>query len=516
MGGGLAGCAPIDTSDILRVVPHADLQSLDPVVTTIGVVQRHAILTHDFLFGRDSAQRPRPQMVDDWSVSGDGLDWRFHLRGALAFHDGSPVTAADAVASLARWGVRDAYGRQIFAITQELKALDARTLLWRLSRPYGLMLHALSKTGGPVPAIMPARLAETPANQPVREVMGSGPYRFIAEEWIPGSKVVYRRNDAYVPRAEPADGMAGGKIAKVGTIEWLNIRDPQSAVLALANGEVDYVENPTPEFLPLLREAGVKIERTDPLGTQGMLRMNHLHPPFNDPRARQALIYAVNQADFLQAMFGDPDITQVCHSFFGCGSTLQTDAGVPKGIGHDLDKARQLLAQAGYDGRPIVILHPTDIQFMNIATLVLGEALKAIGMTVDLQAMDFGAMSSRRTNRAAPHEGGWHIGLTYWPGNDVADPVGNIPLQASGDKAWPGWPADQALQDLIDAFPYVQGEAERQALADKIQARAYEVVPYLPIGQWYVPVAYSPRLSGVLKVPGTNVFWNIEKGPRVL
>jgi peptide/nickel transport system substrate-binding protein len=511
----LGGCTPIDDSDILRVVPYADLQSIDPVVTTIGIVQRHSILTHDFLFGRDRDQNPQPQMVDTWSVSDDGLSWRFHLRDGLAFHDGSPVTAADVVASLKRWGMRDAYGRQIFAITRTFEAIDARTVSWQLDRPYGLMLHALSKTGGPVPAIMPARLAQTPATTPLHEVMGSGPYRFVAEEWIPGSKVVYRRNDAYIPRAEPPNGMAGGKIARVGTIEWLNIRDPQSAVLALANGEIDFVENPAPEFLPMLAREGLRIERTDPLGTQGMLRMNHLHPPFDDPRARQALFHLVNQADFLQAMFGNPDITETCHSFFGCGSPLSTQAGVPPGIGHDREKAKALMAAAGYDGRPIVILHPTDIQFMNIATLVLGEALKSIGMTVDLQAMDFGAMSSRRTNRAAPENGGWHIGLTYWPGNDIADPVGNIPLQANGDQAWPGWPDDPVLQAMIDRFPYVQSPKQRQSLADQIQIRAYQSVPYVPIGQWHVPVAYSPRLSGVLSVPGTTVFWNIEKGPRV-
>ncbi|MDZ4276296.1 MAG: ABC transporter substrate-binding protein, partial [Erythrobacter sp.] len=288
---------------------------------------------------------------------------------------------------------------------------------------------------------------------------------------------------------------------------------PQSAVLALAAGEVDYVENPTAEFLPMLRGEDVTIVRNDPLGTQGMLRMNHLHPPFDNPLARQALLYLIDQRRYLQAMFGNPDMTQACNEFFVCGSQLGSMAGIPEGFAPDREKARQSLAQSGYDGRPLVILHPTDIQFMNLATLVLADDLRSIEAKVDLQAMDFGAMSSRRANRAAPEDGGWHIGLTYWPGVDVSDPVANSPMQANCDAAWPGWPCDPAHQALIDRYAYAQSDAERQALADQIQASAYRLLPYVPIGLWYNPIAYRNNLQGVLSVPGSSVFWNITKAP---
>jgi peptide/nickel transport system substrate-binding protein len=509
-----SSCAkPPDDSHVLRAVMHADLQSLDPIVTTIGIVQRHALMVYDFLFGRDADGTPQPQMVDQWQTSDDGLDWEFTLRDGLVFHDGAPVTANDVVVSLRRWGVRDAYGRQIFSFTTELRATSASRFIWRLSRPYGLLLHALSKTGGPVAAIMPARIAQASATSSIEESIGSGPFSFDDKAWIPGAKVVYRRNPAYLPRAEAPNGTAGGKQANVDTVEWINIRDPQSAVLALANGEIDYVENPSPEFLPLLRDAGVTIQRSDALGFQGMLRMNHLHPPFDDKRARQALLYLVDQDRYLQAMFGDPAVSTNCNAFFVCGSPLESRFGIPEGIGKDRDKARALMQQSGYDGRPLVILHPTDIQFMNLATLVLADDLKSIGVKVDLQAMDFGAMGSRRVNRSPPQEGGWDIGLTYWPGGNIADPVGNVPMQASCEQAWPGWPCDAAHQALIDAYPFAQGDAARLELANRIQASAYDLVPYVPIGQWYAPVAYSPRVSGVLSVPGTTVLWNIDKAP---
>ncbi len=511
----LSGCTPPDNSNVLRAVLHADLQSLDPVVTTIGIVQRHALMVYDFLFGRDANGMPKPQMVEQWSVSDDRLDWSFTLREGLFFHDSSPVITADVIASLQRWGLRDVYGRQIFAVTKQLVATDERRFVWRLNRPYGLLLHALSKTGGPVAAIMPASVAATSATTSIKNSIGSGPFVFDEAAWVPGAKVVYRKNRNYRPRNEAPDGTAGGKVAYMDTVEWINIRDPQSAVLALANGEIDFVENPSPEFLPLLRNAGVMIQRTDTLGFQGMLRMNHLHPPFDDPRARQAMLYLIDQERYLQAMFGDPEITNNCSAFFVCGSPYESTAGVPEGIGKNRDKARELIEASSYDGRPLVVLHPTDIQFMNLATLVLADDLRSIGVNVDLQAMDFGAMGSRRVNRSSPQAGGWDIGLTYWPGGNISDPVGNVPMQANCEEAWPGWPCDAKHQAMIDAFPYAPDEQARKQLADQIQMSAYELVPYVPIGQWFAPVAYSPRVSGVLSVPGSTVFWNIKKGPYV-
>lgn len=509
------GQARLPDERVLRVVPFADLQSLDPIVTTVGIVQRHATMVYDTLFGRDDNQTPQPQMAQSVSTSPDGLVWTFTLRDGLAFHDGAAVTAEDVVASLKRWAARDANGRQIMARTVSLAASDGKTIVWTLNKPYGLMLQALSKPSGIVPVIMPKRLAETDPNKPITEVIGSGPFEFVREEWVPGSKVVYRRNAKYVPRSEPASGTAGGKIVKVDRVEWINIRDAQSAVLALQNGEVDYVEAPGTDFLPILRSGGMKIVRTDRLGSQGMIRMNHIHPPFDNPKAREALLYLVNQQNMLQTMFSDPELYQTCAAFFVCGSPLENTAGARPDFGKDKAKARQLMIEAGYKGEPIIILHPTDVQTMNLSTLALAEDLKSIGVKVELQAMDFAAMAGRRANRAAPGQGGWHIGLTFWPGLLVSDPIGNVPMQASCEKAWPGWPCDAEHQAMIDRFADLTTLDERKRMAEQIQKSAYEkVVPYVPFGQWFAPVAHSPRLSGVIGMPGTMILWNIAKAPK--
>jgi len=500
---------------ILRVVPNADLQTLDPINTTAGVVQSHAHMVYDQLFGRDAQQRPQPQMVERFETSPDGLSWRFMLREGLAFHDGQPATAEDVVASLRRWAARDPHGRQILAITESLAPeADGRGFSWRLRRPYALMLDALSKPAGNMPAIMPARIAATDPFTNIQDSTGSGPFIFERSEWVPGSRVVYRRNPAYRPRSEPASGTAGGKRVHVDRVEWLNIANAQTAALALMQGEVDFVETPGVDFLPQLRRRRVRIERINTLGFQGMVRMNHLHAPFNDPRARQALLYLVNQEEYLQAMFPDPSLYQVCHAFFVCGSPQETASGVPQGVGRNMDRARQLVRESGYDGRPIVIMNPTDNAFLNAATLVLAQQLQQAGFRTDVQAMDFASMGGRRANRRTPAEGGWDFGLTFWNGLGASDPVGNVPMQASCDRAWPGWACDAEHQALIDAFPYAASEAERRQILDRLQESAYRVVPYVPFGQWFLPVAYSPRLNGVLGMPGIIVMWNIEKAAR--
>jgi peptide/nickel transport system substrate-binding protein len=505
----------IPETRILRVVPNADLQTLDPINTTAGVVQSHAHMVYDQLFGRDAQQRPQPQMVERFETSPDGLAWRFTLREGLAFHDGQPVTAEDVVASLRRWAARDPHGRQLLAITESLAPeADGRSVAWRLRRPYALMLDALSKPAGNMAAIMPARIAATDPFTSIQDTTGSGPFVFDRSGWIPGSRVVYRRNAAYRPRAEPASGTAGGKHVQVDRVEWLNIANAQTAALALMQGEVDFVETPGVDFLPQLRRRGVRIERINALGFQGMIRMNHLHPPFDDPRARQALLYLADQEEYLQAMFPDPSLYQVCHAFFVCGSPQETAAGVPQGIGRNMERARQLLRESGYDGRPIVIMDPTDNPFLHAATLVLAQQLQQAGMRVDVQAMDFATMATRRPIRRPPGEGGWHFGLTFWNGLGASDPVGNVPMQASCERAWPGWPCDAAHQALIDAFPYAATPADRQRLLEELQVSAYRVVPYLPFGQWFLPVAYSPRLTGVLGMPGIIILWNIEKAAR--
>ena len=506
-----AAAQPLPENRILRVVPFADLAMIDPITTTAGNVQSHAVMVYDFLFGQDAQQAIKPQMVDTWSMSADGLVWRFVLRDGLAFHDGAPVTSDDVIQSLKRWGARDAYGRQLMAVTDSMTAIDLKTIDWKLMQPYGLMLEALSKSGSNVPAIMPKRVAETDPFKNIEDATGSGPFIFKKDEWRPGVKAVYVRNAAYIARKESASGTTGGKIVNVDRVEWINMPDQQAAVFALQNGEVDFLENTPVDLIPDLKKRGIGLQVTNTLGHQGMLRMNHLHPPFNNVKARRAVLYLVDQKNYLKAMWGDAEIWKECRAFMACGSVLGSEAGAEAAFGKARDTAKTLMIEAGYKGEPIVLMQPTDIAFLANATLLLAQDLRSIGMTVDVQAMDFSTLAKRRVNNKPPAEGGWHIALTWWNGMSSSDPVGNLPLSAACEKAWPGWPCDAAHQALIDDFGRTVDAGQRKAIAVKIQESAMKLVPYVPLGMWFQPVAVSPRLKGLINVPGAMVFWGVEK-----
>src|SRR5690349_4395182 len=301
----------------LRFIPQADLRVLDPIVTTAGITRNHAYLIYDTLFGTDENLRVHPQMVERWEVSKDQLTYTFTLRDGLAFHDGQKVRSADCIASLTRWGKRDALGQRLAAVTQSWTAIDDQTFRLRLTRAFPRTLEALGELSSNVPFIMPERVARTDPYQAITATIGSGPFKFVKEEWVPGSKVVYVRNAQYVPRTERASWAAGGKIAKVDRIEWVYIPDAATAAAAINAGEADWWEVMPPDLAPLLRKnKAVRIEGKDPLGSVAVMRFNHLQPPFNNAKLRKALLQAVDQKDYVLAIAGGQDLGRECYSMY--------------------------------------------------------------------------------------------------------------------------------------------------------------------------------------------------------
>ncbi len=499
----------------LKVVMHADVRTLDPFWTTQTIAGIHGMMIYDTLFSSDDKLEAKPQMVESWTVSEDRRTYRFTLREGLRFHDGSPVTTRDVIASLQRWGKRDGAGRELFAQTQGLEAIDARTFAWNLSAPYGLLLDTLAKSGTSVPFIMREKEALVDPFQQIQEAVGSGPFAFKRDEWVPGSKTVYVRFNDYVPRKEPPSGHAGGKVAKVDRVEFVWMPDPQTAQAALIAGEIDFLENPLPDFLPMLaRTPGVKLETHPAMGTAGIIQLNHLHPPFNDVRARQAMLHVVHMPDFLNTIAADPQLQTVCYSFFGCGVAMETDAGseayrAPK----DFRKAEALFRAAGYKGEKITILHATDHQYINPANLVLIQQMRdAKFLNLDVQAMDWGTVVTRRAKKEPPAQGGWNIFITGTTVLNSATPVTHTALSMGCERAWFGWPCDKDYEALRASWAFAPDLAARKRIAAEISRKAYELVPYIHFSQWRNPVAYrSDRLSGVITTPSLPPMWNIEK-----
>jgi peptide/nickel transport system substrate-binding protein len=512
----LAGAAWSGTAaaqqKVLKVVPHADLKNIDPIWTTAYITRNHGYLVYDTLFAMDANLKPQPQMVDTWKVSDDKLTWTFTLRDGLKWHDGAPVMAEDCVASLKRWGARDGMGQKFIEAVAEMKALDARTFEIKMKFPYGLVLESIGKISSNVPFMMPKRFAETDPFKQIAEPIGSGPFKFVKEEWVPGSKVVYVKNADYVPRKEPPSAAAGGKVVKIDRVEWLYIPDPQTAMNALINGEVDYYENPPVDFVPVLAKApGVKIETLDKLGTQGMLRMNHLHPPFDKLKVRQAVLKLINQQDYMRAAIGDPHYYKECFSYYACGTPLASDAGADGFKKKNVEAAKKLLQEAGYNGEKVVILHMTDVPVTNAATLVTAQALREAGMNVELQAMDWATVTSRRAVKDAPDKGGWSIFHTWWIGADIVNPLTHTGIGSGCEKAWFGWPCDEGIEKLRSQFSRESDPAKQAELAKQIQVRDYtEVVTHGNFGTWFNPTAYRDNLKGLIESP-VPFFWNIEK-----
>ena len=499
-------------NSVFKAVVHADLKNIDPIWTTAYISRNHGYMVWDTLFSSNEKFEIQPQMAESATVSEDGMTYTIKLREGLKWHDGSPVTPDDCIASIQRWGQRDGMGQQMMAVVESMEAVDDLTFTIKLKETWGLVLAALGKMSSNVPFMMPKRLAETDPFEQVPDSIGSGPYVFVKDEWVPGAKVVYVKNQAYVPRDEPASGAAGGKVVNFDRFEWHYIPDDQSKMNAIINAEVDYWENPPADLVPVLQEAeGVVVQLADPYGSQGWMRINHLHAPFDNKTARQAIQLVVNQETYLQAIVGTPDLYKVCPAMFMCDTPYAADVGSDRVMMQDFDKAKAMLAEAGYNGETIVLMHPTDIPTLSAATQVTAQLLREAGINLEVQAMDWSTLTSRRAEKKAPEEGGWHIFHTSWIAPDLINPVANIGVSGGGtEKAWFGWPTDNEIEALRQAFARETNPAKQKQLASQVQERAMDSVTYIPIGQYFQYRAMRDNVSGFIPAP-VPFFWNLEK-----
>ena len=499
---------------VLKAVMHADVRVIDPVWTTQTIANIHGALIYDTLFGNDADQKPHPQMVGKYEVSPDKLTYTFTLRDGLKFHDGSPVTTKDVIASLKRWGAKDGVGQRLMGFVTKMEPVDDKTFTMVLKAPYGMVLESLGKTSSSIPAIMREKDALTDPQQQVKEAVGSGPYVFAKDQWVPGSKAVYLKNKDYQPRTEAPSSFAGAKIPGVDRIELVWISDPQTAMSALINGEIDFYEAPPNDFVPLLEKArGVKLLKTGKIdSTQGFIRLNHLQPPFDNVKARQAMYYLINQEDFLRAIVGNPKYYKVCPALLTCGGPYENAGGREWMKEYNPKKALQLLKEAGYKGEPITVLSASDHATITPATQVLIQAMREAGINVDAQSMDWGSVVTRRAKKDPPAQGGWNIFVTTSGGVGSANPVLHTWIGAACDKGLFGWPCDAKIEELRNAFGMAQTEEERKKIATELQARAMEQVVYIPFGQWDTPLAYrADKIDGIVPNTGLAVLWGITK-----
>ena len=496
----------------ITAVMHADLRT-PGMMTTAYIVRDFGYMVFDTLLAEDANFKIQPQMAE-WKVSDDKLTYTFTLRDGLKWHDGPPVTAEDCVASLQRWGKADGMGRKLMDYTASLEASDARTITLKLKEPYGLVLESIGKPSSFVAFMMPKRMAESPAEKPLPELIGSGPFKFVAAEFQPGVKAVFEKNKDYVPRKEAPSWTSGGKLVKVDRVEWITMADAQTAVNALQSGDIDFMETPSFDILPVLAaNKDINVQTLDKLGFQTVGRMNFLLPPFDNVKVRRAAFMAMNQKDVLDALVGNPEYYKICGAYFMCGTPLATEVGSESLVkGNGMAEARKLLAESGYDGTPIVIMAPGDVVTLKAQPIVAAQLLRDAGFKVDVQATDWGTVISRRASQKPVKEGGWNMFFTNWAAADVMNPIVNFAIGGRGKNGgWFGWADDPRIEELKDTFARSSSPDEQKKIAADIQKQAFDQVIYIPLGQYLAPSAWRKSLTGVLDGPATPVFWNIDK-----
>ncbi len=506
----LARPAVAQPARTLRFVPQSDLSSIDPLWSVATVAVTHGYLVWDTLFGIDMSLRPRPQMAERAEVSDDGRAWVFTLRDGLVFHDNEPVRPADCIASLRRWMEKDPFGQAVAGCMAGIEPLDDKRFRIALSRPFRQLLFAIAVRNV---FIMPERIARTPSSQQIKEVIGSGPYRFLPEEWQAGVQAHYARFDQYRPRPEAPELFAGAKVAHFDRVEWTTQPDPATAAAALQRGEVALLERPLLDLLPMLSASpGIKTDALDPLGALAILRFNQLQPPFDNPKLRRALLPAIDQAEVVTAAVGDATQYGIHPvGFFPSGSPMSTDAGLGVLTGpRSVERARQLVAEAGYKGERVVMPAPSDLPQIMAMSQVVQDQLSRAGLRVELQTTDWGTMLSRMAKREPVEQGGWSCFCVTWAGLSVATPGSSYPLRGNGTSGWNGWPTDPAIEALRQQWFDAPDTEAAQAVCRQMQEAAFISLPFVPLGQWSGPAAYRGNVTGLLRSP-FMLFWNARK-----
>ena len=494
----------------LRFVPAVALTSVDPLWSLATISYTHGYMVWDTLFSLDHNLAPRPQAAERAEVSSDELTWTITLRDGLIFHDNVPVLARDAVASVKRWSQKDPIGQTIAAITNEIKAIDDKRFQIILKQPFRTMLFSLASRNI---FVQPERIAGTPVGEQFKEVIGSGPYRFLADEFQAGAIAHYARWDKYVPRSEPPDFWSGGHVANFDRVEWTAQPDSSTAAAALQRGEVDWLQQPLLDLVPMLGQtAGIKIEAVDQFGNLAILRFNHLLPPFDNPEMRRALLPGIDQMAVVQAVVGDQaEFGRTPVGFFTAGGPMANDAGIQAITGpRSPDEVRRRIAAAGYKGERLVMVAPSDLPAIMAMSQVMQDQLSKMGLNIDFQVMDWGTMISRIAKRDPVDRGGWNLYCVTWAGLTVSNPGSSYPLRANGLSANTGWPTDNKLEELRLKWLDTSDLAAQQAIARQIQEQAFVSLPFIPLGQWYSPSAYSDKLTGVIHSPFT-LFWNVRR-----
>ena len=503
--------ARADAERTLRFIPNVDLPSVDPVSTPTVTTVCHGNMIYDQLFGLDAGFQPQPQMLAGYRTDADGTMWELTLREGLLFHDNTPVLARDCVASILRWGRRDPYGSALLARADEITATSERVIRVRLKRPFALLPEAFAQ---PTCLMMPERVAMTDPYKQITDTTGSGPFRFLADERIPGSRVAYARFEKYVPRSEGATSfLAGPRVVHFDRVIWNHVPDASTAAAALARGEFDWWGDPDIDHDDLLRrDPGLRLELKNRTGYVSCLRFNHLYKPFSNVTIRRLVLGCVNQQSFMEAVAGEqPALYRTNVGLFTPGTPMANQAGIEALTARtDFDVVKKELAAAGYDGEKVALIAPSTVPFAHADGQLARDLLRSMGFSVDYQEFDLATLMQRHNSKERPEKGGWNVSVTgiYFLQNVLPPANPMIRDGAAGMPGFPGWPDVPRLEALREDWLNASTPQERKGLAAEMQAQAFRDVPYIPLGLWFQPTCFRKDIVDIQ--PG----WPVMHGVR--
>jgi peptide/nickel transport system substrate-binding protein len=497
----------------LKVVMHSDLKILDPIWTTAYIVRNHGYLIYDTLFALDAKLEPQPQMVESWTVSDDKLTWTFKLRDGLKWHDGTPVTSADVIPSIKRFTDKDVQGGLLAKVTQSMSAVDDRTFRIVLKEPFGLVLKTLAKSASVPLFVMPRRVAELPISQQLADTTGSGPFIFKKDEWKPGEKVglcpqsrttcraASRRRASPAARSPSSTASNGSRFP-----------DGQTAINALLSGEIDMIETPAHDLLPVLeKDSSIEVRVPDHarqhLRAALQLEAAAVRQPQVPPRRR----IRVEPGRLPEGRDRRPALLQGMPARCSAAarpSRARRARGHPavelRGVEEAAEGRRATTASRSCCCRP-----PTSTRLSTSAP-VAKSLLEKGGFKVDVQSMDWQTQVSRRAKKDPVDKGGWNISMTAG-GDGAALRPDREPLHRGDRRPRPVRLAiDEEIEKLRMAFARESDPKKQFALAEKVQKRVLDLGVTVPLGQFVQPMARRTTVSGNVASPVT-VFWNVEK-----
>ncbi len=459
----------------LRAVPHGSLKSLDAQWTTVTVTANVRHHLQEGLFTLDDGLALQPQLAESWQSSPDGLTTTVKLRDGLKFHTGQDLKAGDLVGSFDK--VKDVATLWKLVVTEfggVISATDDRTLQIQVNEPTALVLDSLMTEQSFPPIAVPESAYSLPQTESAPEPIGTGPFKF--ESWSPGDRWTMVRYDDYNPSALPTSGLAGRHVAFADRVEWIEIADQAARLAALEVGEVDLLDF----FSPTLADRVFSSETVDPVvvmpGEQMGVYLNHLKPPFDNKNVRRALQLAYPMESALKLSVGGNDaLWRLCPTYYTCGTRWENTVGADNYNAQDIDQARQLVKDAGFEGTTVRLMAAQDMPWFPQLSLVTREVFEDIGFEVDFQAMDWATLTTRRADPELWEA--FHTGS-----GTTVTPLTKSTLTKNG---WFNRYQDESgnMAELLAEFTRAKTAADQAELIGELQAQAFEDVPYVLIGE---------------------------------